>query len=213
MVMQRESSIRTQTESHIPHLSLPFSLCVVSFSHKRSLLFSAIPSDPFLPFFHPSGIHVCFYSHLSVTAAWWASHRFSSSVYESICSFLFLLTSFYSPVWLCLLLAHPPLLPWIHAFHVGTFLSIHKSSELRCAYLAVWAFVLWVEVNGQEGEQEDKSEQTGSYDLRCYSQFPLSRSFFLSPPFSLRLSIMTSSLCHHASPCILVSKERERGGV
>lgn len=123
----------------------------------------------------------------------------------------FLLTSFYSPVWLCLPLAHPPLLPWIHAFHVGTLLSIHRSSELRCAYLAVWAFVPWVEVNGQEGEQEDKSEQTGSYDLRCSSQFPLIRSFFLSPPFSLRLSIMTSSLCRHASPCILVSKERERG--
>lgn len=31
-----------------------------------------------------------------------------------------------------------------------------------------------------------------------------------SPPFSLRLSIMTSSLCRHASPCILVSKGRER---
>ncbi len=68
-------------------------------------------------------------------------------------------------------------------------------------------------MNGQEGEQEDKSEQTGSYPLRCSSQSSLSCSLFLSPPFFLCLSIMTPSLCRHASPCILVSKGRERGVV
>lgn len=61
---------------------------------------------------------------------------------ESICSSAdSLLLSFFpllsAPLWLCLPLPHPRLLPWIHAFHVGTFLSIPQSSELHCAYLAV----------------------------------------------------------------------------
>lgn len=68
-----------RTESHIPHLSLfLFPLCVVSFSHKRSLLFSAIPSRLFSPFFHPSGVHVCFYSHLSLSLLLGELHTVSS---------------------------------------------------------------------------------------------------------------------------------------
>lgn len=65
----------------------------------------------------------------------------------------------------------------------------------------------------QEGEQEDQSEQTGSYPLRCSSQFvPLS----LSSP----LCLSTLTPCCHASPldpCYQkvengMEGERARGG-
>lgn len=120
-----------RTESHIPHLSLSHSLplsaslCFVSVSHKRLLLFSAIPSRLFSLVFHPSGVRVCCYFHLSVTAARRASHRFPSSVHSSSAPFWTpfppLLPLFSVPLWLCLPLSHPLLLLWIHAFHVGTF--------------------------------------------------------------------------------------------
>lgn len=74
-----------RTESHIPHLSLPVSLlCCLFLSHK-SLLFSAIPSRLFSPFFHPSGVHVCSYSHLSCHCC---SVSFTPFPLQSICSSL-----------------------------------------------------------------------------------------------------------------------------
>lgn len=75
-----------RTESHVPHRSLPIALCLVSFSHKRSslLLFSAIPSRCFLPFFHPSCL--LFYPPplLSVSLPLGEPHTASSP--EPICS-------------------------------------------------------------------------------------------------------------------------------
>lgn len=136
-----------RTESHIPHLSLSHSLplsaslCFVSVSHKRLLLFSAIPSRLFSLVFHPSGVRVCCYFHLSVTAARRASHRFPSSVHSSS-----------APFWT----PFPPLLPFspflsgcvflyltlfffcgFMPFTWEPFLSFFQSSELHCAYLAV----------------------------------------------------------------------------
>ena len=83
-----------RTESHIPHLSLfLFPLCVVSFSHKSSLLSSAVPSCLFLPFFHPSDVHVCF---LFPPLCHCCSVSFAPSPFlcvESICSCLVSLSS------------------------------------------------------------------------------------------------------------------------
>lgn len=132
-----------RTESHIPHLSLPVSLCVVSGSHKRSLLFSAIPSRLLSPFFHPSGVSCLLFFFLFLNfpplchCCSVSFTPFPLLCAESICVLSFLPSLLLSSPGLCLLLSHPPPPPWIHAFHVGTFLSIPQSSELRCAYLAV----------------------------------------------------------------------------
>lgn len=72
-----------RTESHIPHLSPPVSLRVASSSPTNARSSSpAIPSRLLFPFFHPAGVHVCFYSHLCVTAARRASHCFLSSAWS-----------------------------------------------------------------------------------------------------------------------------------
>ena len=147
-----------RTESHIPHLSLPVSLfCAVS--HKRSLLFSPLflhrssahssipPGVPWLGFFFFSFIPT------SLPLLLGELHTVASPLCKSpsaplsclpplpLLLLLLLLPSFSSLLFLavCFLLARPPLLPWIHAFHVGTFF-IHPSelwSSVRCAYLAV----------------------------------------------------------------------------
>lgn len=89
------SSIRTQNwVTHTTSLSSCFPLCCLCLPQTLVLLFSAIPSRLFSPFFHPSGGRVCFYSHLSVNAARWASHRFLSSMQSPSAP---LLTPFSSP--------------------------------------------------------------------------------------------------------------------
>lgn len=52
-----------------------------------------------------------------------------------------------SPLWLCLLLAHPPLLPWIHAFSRGN-LFIHPSQ--LCAPLCLPSCLSVCAVSGSE---------------------------------------------------------------
>lgn len=204
--MLRASSIRTRTESHIPHLSLPF-------SHNRSLLFSAIPSDLFLPFFHPPGIHFCFYSHLSVTAAWWASHRFFSSVQrESICSFLVpphLFSLPYSSI-------SPSASPVDSCLSRGNL--FHPSIEALscavptyCSSLSVCAVSVSEWTGGGARRQEWANRQLRSQMLLSVPR--VSFLFPISPFLSASLHHDLLSLCRHASPPILVSKGRQRGGV
>lgn len=202
-----------RTESHVPHRSLLIALCLVSFSHKCSLLFSAPllcyyftllpPILPSLMFaFYPPPL-------LSVSLPLGEPHIVSSP--EPICSSPAQLFFFFFPplvgVFLYLaLLSSCGFMPFTWE---PLFFAI---STLRCAYLVVCAVVLWVEVEGQEREHEDKSEQTDSYPLRCSFQLSLPCSLFLSPAFSPHLSVMTSSPRCHASRCILVSKKKEKRG-
>lgn len=154
-----------RTESHIPRLPPPASLCCLCLARSSSLRLLS-------PFFHPSSAAELLFPPFC------HCRSVSFTLFPpSICSPL----ASSSPLWLCLRLSHPPLLAWIHAF---TWEPLHPSrgSALRCVYLAVGVFV---EVNGQEGGQEGRrqSEQTGSYLLRRSAQFSLPCSVYLAPPF------------------------------
>lgn len=112
----------THTRSRSLSFALPplASLCCLP----PAVLSSAIPSRLLCPVFHVSGVRLLFYfSPLC--------RRRSGPLLCIRSSFFYLVVVVvFCSAPLCLCLPGPPLPPWIHAFHVGTFVCAPRSSAL-----------------------------------------------------------------------------------
>lgn len=112
----------------------------------------------------------------------------SSAPFPSICSS-------FSPLWLCL--SYPLVVPWIHAFHVGTFESISQSSELSLC-LPNCDVSVCAETRS-EWTRRGSKKTTVSKQAVIISDAPLSLFF---PPFSL--SSLLRRIHHDPSLCIVM---------